>query len=136
MLFHITAQHDHLSCGGVAARRDGTSADFQREWGRWMEGNDRVKVLAVYQNQPAHRAMIVIEAETYEDVSVFTNPFKDIGTCEVQLVGDGIAARLQEIGGNNLLETNLKVPWARIGFHRPNGGRHGKPDISLRSEYE
>ena len=93
MLFHITAQHDHLSCGGVAARREGHAADFQREWGRWMEGNDKIKILAVYQNQPAHRAMIIVEAETYEDVSTFTNPFKDIGSCEVQLVGDGIAAR-------------------------------------------
>ena len=57
------------------------------------KGNDKIKVLAVYQNQPAHRVMTVIEASTYEDVSVFTNQFKDIGSCEVQLVGDGIAGR-------------------------------------------
>ncbi len=94
MLFHITAQHDHLSCGGVAARKAGQDvSEFQREWGRWMEGNDKIKVLAVYQNQPAHRVMTVIEASTYEDVSTFTNQFKDIGSCEVQLVGDGIAGR-------------------------------------------
>ncbi|SVC20576.1 uncharacterized protein METZ01_LOCUS273430, partial [marine metagenome] len=79
MLFHITAQHDHLSCGGVAARREGHAADFQREWGRWMESNDKIKVLAVYQNRHAHRAMSRVAAETYEDVSTFNNPFKGIG---------------------------------------------------------
>lgn len=33
MLFHITAQHDHLSCGGVQSRREGKQAEFQREGG-------------------------------------------------------------------------------------------------------
>ena len=93
MLFHITAQHDHISCGGVQARREGRQSEFQREWGRWMEGTDKVKVLAVYQNQPAHRAMMVVEANDYTDLNTFVNPFKDIGSCEVQLVGDGIESR-------------------------------------------
>ena len=93
MLFHITAQHDHISCGGVQARREGRQSEFQREWGRWMEGTDKVKVLAVYQNQPAHRAMIVVEANDYTDLNTFVNPFKDIGSCEVQLVGDVIESR-------------------------------------------
>ena len=93
MLFHITAQHDHISCGGVQARREGRQSEFQREWGRWMEGTDKVKVLAVYQNQPAHRAMIVVEANDYTDLNTFVNPFKDIGSCEVQLVGDEIESR-------------------------------------------
>ena len=60
MLFHITAQHDHLSCGGVQSRREGNQTEFQRAGGRWMEGTDKVKVLAVYQNQPAHRAIIIV----------------------------------------------------------------------------
>ena len=93
MLFHITAQHDHLSCGGVQSRREGNQTEFQRAGGRWMEGADKVKVLAVYQNQPAHRAIIIVEANDYTDLNTFVNPFKDRGSCEVQLVGDGIAAR-------------------------------------------
>ena len=93
MLFHITAQHDHLSCGGVQSRREGNQTEFQRAGGRWMEGTDKVKVLAVYQNQPAHRAIIIVEANDYTDLNTFVNPFKDRGSCEVQLVGDGIAAR-------------------------------------------
>ena len=93
MLFHITAQHDHLSCGGVQSRREGNQTEFQRAGGRWMEGTDKVKVLAVYQNQPAHRAIIIVEANDYTDLNTFVNPFEDRGSCEVQLVGDGIAAR-------------------------------------------
>ena len=93
MLFHITAQHDHLSCGGVQSRREGNQTEFQRAGGRWMEGTDKVKVLAVYQNQPAHRAIIIVEANDYTDLNTFVNPFKDRGSCGVQLVGDGIAAR-------------------------------------------
>ena len=83
MLFHITAQHDHLSCGGVQSRREGNQTEFQRAGGRWMEGTDKVKVLAVYQNQPAHRAIIIVEANDYTDLNTFVNPFKDRGSCEV-----------------------------------------------------
>ena len=39
MIFHITAQHDHLSCWGVKARRDGNQAESQKEMSRWMEGH-------------------------------------------------------------------------------------------------
>ena len=93
MLFHITAQHDHLTCGGVRSRREGNLAEFQRENGRYMEGTDKVKVLAVYVNNPAHRAMMIVEADDYADINTFTNPFKDVGSCDVQLVGDAIAMR-------------------------------------------
>ena len=94
MLFHITAQHDHLSCGGVAARKAGQNmADFQRESGRWMEGNDKVKVIAAYLNQPHHRVFAIVEADTYDDLNTFTYHWKDSGRCDVQIVGDGISAR-------------------------------------------
>ena len=94
MLFHITAQHDHLSCVGNQARQSGRDmTEFQRENGRWMEGTDKVKVIAAYVNNPAHRSMMIVEADDYADINTFTNRFKDIGSCDVQLVGDGIAMR-------------------------------------------
>ena len=93
MLFHITAQHDHLSCWGVKARRAGNQAESQKEMSRWMEGTDGVKVVSVYVNNPAHRAMMIVEADDYADINTFTNPFKDVGSCDVQLVGDAIAMR-------------------------------------------
>ena len=94
MLFHITAQHDHLSCGGVQARKLGQDiAEFQRGNGRWMEGNDKVKVVSVYLNQPHHRVFAVVEADNYDDLNTFTNHWKDTGKCDVQAVGDGIEMR-------------------------------------------
>ena len=96
MLFHITAQHDHLSCGGVQARKSGkdtTSPEYLAEQNRWMEGNDKVKVIAAYQNQPTHRIFVVVEANNYDDLNTFTNRWKDTGSCDLQPVGDGIATR-------------------------------------------
>ena len=36
---------------------------------------------------------MIVKADDYADINTFTNPFKDIGSCEAQLVGDEIAAR-------------------------------------------
>ena len=94
MLFHITAQHDHLSCPGVVGRNSGQDmSEFQRESGHWMEGNDKVKVIAVYLNQSFHRIFAVVEADAYEDLNTFTNHWKDTGSCDVQVIGDGISTR-------------------------------------------
>lgn len=93
MIFHITAQHDHISCWGVKARKEGNSAESQKENGRWMEGNQKVKVLSAYVNNPAHRIFAVVEANDYDDINSFTNQFKDVGTCDVQPVGDAISMR-------------------------------------------
>ena len=91
MLFHITAQHDHLSCGGVQARKSGRDmAEFQRENGRWLEGNDKVKVIAVYVNQPRHRVFAVAGGDNYGNLNTFTNHWKENAKCDVQPVGDGI----------------------------------------------
>ena len=93
MIFHITAQHDHLSCWGVKARREGNQAESQKEMGRWMEGTSGGKVVSVYVNNPAHRIFAIVEADDYADINTFTNQFKDAGSCVVEPVGDGIAAR-------------------------------------------
>ena len=93
MIFHITAQHDHLSCYGVKARRENNQAESQKVMGRWMEGTDNVKVIAAYVNNPAHRIFAVVETDDYNDLNSFTNQFKDVGGCTVEAVGDGIAMR-------------------------------------------
>jgi hypothetical protein len=58
-----------------------------------MEGNENVKVLAAYVNNPAHRIIAIIEANDYNDLNTFTNQFKDAGSIDVQVVGDAIAMR-------------------------------------------
>jgi len=80
MLFHITAAHDNLSCGGVQARKSGidiSTPEYRSEQTRWMEGNDKVKVVAAYQNQPSHRLFVIVEADNYDDLNAFTNRWKD-----------------------------------------------------------
>ena len=96
MLFHITATHDNLNCGGVQARKAGidiSTPEYLAEQSRWMEGNDKVKVVAAYTNQSSHRIFVVVEADNYDDLNTFTNRWKDSGRCDVQPVGDGIATR-------------------------------------------
>jgi len=68
-------------------------SESRRENGRWMEGNDKVKVIAAYLNQPSHRIFAVVEADAYEDLDSFTNHWKDKGSCDVQVVGGGISVR-------------------------------------------
>ena len=62
MLFHITATHDNLSCGRVRARKseiDISTPEYQSEQTQWMEGDDKVKVVVAYQNQPSHRLFVI-----------------------------------------------------------------------------
>jgi len=42
MLFHVTAEHDHMTCPG---RDNGPRFDEARQFQKCMEGNDEVKVL-------------------------------------------------------------------------------------------
>ena len=70
MLFHITATHDNLNCGGVQARKSGidiSTPEYLAEQSRWMEGNDKVKVVAAYTNQSSHRIFVVVEADNRND---------------------------------------------------------------------
>ena len=53
MLFHVTAEHDHLTCPG---REGGMGADAVREAQKWIEGNADVKVLGVWAHQPSHKS--------------------------------------------------------------------------------
>jgi len=94
MLFHITAQHDHLTCSGVAARKAGGSlAESQRETNRWLEGNDKIKVIYAHSNNPSHRMFAVVETDDWDALNELTNQFKDVGSCDVQPCGDAIARR-------------------------------------------
>jgi hypothetical protein len=45
MLFHVTAEHDHMTCPG---REGGIGSDAVRESQKWMEGNADVNVLGVW----------------------------------------------------------------------------------------
>ena len=63
MLFHVTAEHDHMTCPG---RDNGPGSDEARQFQKWMEGNDEVKVLGQWSHQPSHKSFAIIEASDFE----------------------------------------------------------------------
>ena len=92
MLFHVTAEHDHMTCPG---RDNGPGSDEVRQFQKWMEGNDEVKVLGQWSHQPSHRSFGVIEASDFVAVTALLRGNMLIRKTEVLPVNDGIAAREQ-----------------------------------------
>ncbi len=90
MLFHVTNEHDHLTCPG---RPDGPGPDGQREAQKWIEGNDQVKVLGVWGHQPSHKSYAIIEASDFSAVTELLRGQRNIGKSEVVPVNDNIAIR-------------------------------------------
>jgi hypothetical protein len=92
MLFHVTAEHDHMTCPG---REGGTGSDAVRESQKWMEGNADVKVLGVWGHQPSHKSWAIIEASDFAAVTALLRGQMLIGKTEVMPVSDNIAMRKQ-----------------------------------------
>ena len=90
MIFHVTAEHDHMTCPG---REGGMAADAVSEAQKWIEGNDEVKVLGVWAHQPPHKSWAIIEASDFAAVSALLRGQMLIGKTEVMRVNDSIAAR-------------------------------------------
>ena len=92
MLFHVTAEHDHMTCPG---REGGIGSDEVKEFQKWMEGNDEVKVLGVYISGPLHRVFTLLEASDFDAVTALLRDQLLIGKAEVLPVSDAIARRKQ-----------------------------------------
>ena len=90
MLFHVTAEHDHMTCPG---REGGVGSDEARQFQKWMEGNDEVKVLGQWSHQPSHKSFAIIEASDFAAATALLSGNMLIGKTEVLPVNDGIAAR-------------------------------------------
>ena len=90
MLFHVTAEHDHMTCPG---REGGIGSDEVKQFQKWMEGNDEVKVLGQWSHQPSHKSFAIIEASDFAAVTALLRGNMLIGKTEVLPVNDGIAAR-------------------------------------------
>ena len=90
MLFHVTAEHDHMTCPG---KEGGIGSDEVRQALKWIEGNDDVKVLGQWSHQPIHKSFAIIEASDFAAVSTLLRGQMLIGRTEVLPVTDGIAAR-------------------------------------------
>lgn len=92
MLFHVTSEHDHMTC---PARAGGTRSDEARLFQKWIEGNDEVRVLGVWGHQPSHKAFAIIEASDFAAVSALLREPMLAGKTEVLPVNDNIAMRKQ-----------------------------------------
>ena len=92
MLFHVTAEHDHLSC---PARGREPGSDEVRESQKWLEGNEEVKVLGVWGHQPSHKSFAIIDASDFGAVTALLRGQMQIGKVEVLPVNDNIAQRKQ-----------------------------------------
>ncbi len=90
MLFHVTANHDHMTCPARDGGRDSAEAV---EALKWIEGNDDVKVLGVYISGPLHRVFTLLEADDFDAVTTLMRNQLLIGKAEVLPVSDAIARR-------------------------------------------
>ena len=90
MLFHVTANHDHMTC---PARAGGRDSDEAVQALKWIEGNDDVKVLGVYISGPLHRVFTLLEADDFDAVTALMRNQLLIGKAEVLPVSDAIARR-------------------------------------------
>ena len=90
MLFHVTAEHDHLTWPGRAG-----GSDEVREAQKWIEGNEEVKVLGVWGHHPSPKSFAIIEASDFAAVTALLRGQMLIGKTEVLPVNDNIPTRKQ-----------------------------------------
>ena len=90
MLFHVTAEHDHMTC---PAREGGRDSDKVKQALKWIEGNEDVTVLGVYGHQPSHISWVILEADDFNAVTNLLQGQMLMGKVEVMPVNDQIAQR-------------------------------------------
>jgi|TARA_Y100001947_G_C10238525_1_gene260637 hypothetical protein len=88
MLFHITAQHDHTTCGFVTHGKE-----TLKSRGVWVEGNDKVKVLGAWGYQTSHTLFGIVEADAYEDIAEHFEYHLGLGPVEVLPIMDMVQRR-------------------------------------------
>ncbi|GIS95718.1 MAG: hypothetical protein CM1200mP22_29550 [Dehalococcoidia bacterium] len=111
MLFHVMAQHDHQTCEG-AMRARGESVAPRNETERWLEGNDKVKVLTALGYISEHRYYAIVDSDSYSDVNLLMQGHVFRGSVEILPCLDMIERRKdQGEWGNN--------PSFRRPKHRP-----------------
>ncbi|MAR14677.1 MAG: DUF3303 domain-containing protein [Dehalococcoidia bacterium] len=95
MLFHIIAQHDHITCPRV---KEGKVVDSFESVplgtnNPWMDGSENVKVHGVWGYPVGHRVFAVIEADKFEDVVNLFEFHLGQGPVEILPVRDALQSR-------------------------------------------
>ena len=94
MLFHIASQHNYETCKGSLAFK-GVDVPPRSERQRWIEGNDKVKIIGAYGYQTQHRYYAIVEANDYDDVRELFSVAGHMRNGEVEVVpiNDIVAVR-------------------------------------------
>ena len=92
MIFHILSQHNWESCEGTRQAK-GEDVPPRVERQKWVEGNDKVKILGAYGHQTEHRMYSIVEADSYVEVQALFRDHVHKGHVEVLPVNDMIALR-------------------------------------------
>ena len=80
MLFHITAKHDHLTCG----RKNPAGSAVRK----FVEATDNVKMVGVWIDGPSHTVYAVVETDSAEAIRDVCDGLMDGGPVEVRPVID------------------------------------------------
>ena len=110
MIFHVMAQHYWDTCDGAKRAKGDPGVAPRVDTQRWVEGNDKVKVLSAIGHQTLHRLFAIVDADDYADVrALFTNQmWNDL--VEILPVNDIIAQRKGFRGwGNRVTVDGLVV---------------------------
>ena len=93
MLFHVTAQHYWDTCDGAKRAKGDPDVAPRSDTQRWVEGNDKVKVVSAIGHQTLNRLSAIVEADDYADVQALVTDHMWNGPVEVLPVNDMIAQR-------------------------------------------
>ncbi len=87
MLFHITARHDHVTCG----RKNPSGSPVRK----FVEASGKAKMVGVWVDGPSHTVYAVVETDSAEAIREVCDGLMDIGPVEVRPVLD-LVARLKK----------------------------------------
>ena len=99
MIFHVMAQHYWNTCDGAKRAKGDSDVKPRVDTQRWVEGNDKVKVIRAIGHQPLHRIFAIVESDEYaEGQALFTDQMWN-GPIEVLPVND-MGAQRKDWGGS------------------------------------
>ena len=104
MIFHVMAQHYWDTCDGAKRAKGDPGVAPRVDTQRWVERNDKVKVLSAIGHQTLHRLFAIVDADDYADVQALMTDHMWNGPVEVLPVNDMLLrGKALENGASNHL---------------------------------
>ena len=83
MIFHVMAQHSWDTCVGYKRAKGDPDVKPRVDTQRWVEGNDKVKVLTALGYISEHRYYAIVESDNYSDVNYLMQGHVFNGSVEI-----------------------------------------------------